>query len=187
MKSKVLLGLAGIGLMFTCGLMAADKDKPSAAVEARVTEVIKAKYSDVVIKGMAKESEDGLTFVGVQMTSKGTKMDVDVMEDGTLVGSEEEADVNTFPKPAAKALKKATKGMTIKSTEIARTYAKADPNDKTGTKAVTLAEPIVAYEMNVEKDGKKGEFAVDAKGKVLESPKWASGGEHSEHEKSDKD
>lgn len=179
---KILCALASVGLIGAAlpRALAADKEKPSADVEARVTQVIKAKYPDAAIRGMAKESEDGLSFIGVQMTSKGTKMDVDVMEDGTLVGSEEEADVKAFPKAAAKALKKATKGMTIKATEIAKTYAKADPNDKTGTKAIMLTEPIVAYEMDVEmdveKDGQKGEFAVDANGKFLETPKWAAAG-----------
>ncbi|HEX4646838.1 MAG TPA: hypothetical protein VH598_14640 [Verrucomicrobiae bacterium] len=179
---KILCALAGVGLISAAlpGVLAADKEKPSADVQARVTQVIKAKYPDATIGGMAKETEDGLSFIGVKLTSNGTKMDVDVMEDGTLVESEEQADIKTFPKPAATALKKATKGMKIKATEIARTYAKADPNNKTGTKAITLPEPIVAYEMDVEKDGKKGEFAVDANGKFLETPKWAAGGGKSE-------
>ena len=180
---KALWALAGAGIIGTTlplSALAADKEKPNAEVEARVRQVIEAKYPGATINGMAKESEDGLSFVGVQMTANGTKMDVDVMEDGTLVGSEAEADAKTFPKPAAKALTKATKGMTINATEIARTYAKADPSDKTGTKAITLANPTIAYEMDVEKDGQKGEFAVDATGKFLETPKWAAAGGKSE-------
>jgi hypothetical protein len=175
---NILCTLTSVGLMGAVlpSAWAADKEKPSTDVEARVTQVIKAAYPDVTITGMAKESEDGLSFIGVQMTSTGNKIDVDVMEDGTLVGSEEAAEIKAFPKAAAKALKKATKGMTIKANEIAKTYAKADPNDKTGTKAVKLAEPIVAYEMDVEKDGQKGEFAVDTNGKFLETPKWAAKG-----------
>lgn len=183
MKSqKIFCVLAAVGLIGAApsGAFAADKEKPSADVAARVTQVIKAKYPDAAIEVMGKEAEDGLSFIGVQMTAHGTKIDVDVMEDGTLVGSEQEAEVKSFPKPAAKALKKATKGMKIKTTEIATTYAKADPNDKTGTRAITLKEPIVAYEMDVEKDGHKGEFAVDADGKFLETPKWAAEGEKSE-------
>lgn len=76
--------------------------------------------------------------------------------------------------------------MTIKETEIATTYAKADPNDKSGLKAIKLAQQAIAYEMAVEKDGKKGEFAVDADGKFLETPKWAKEGGKSEG-KEDKD
>ena len=179
---KTLFALAALSLagVILPNAFAAEKEKPSADVEARVTQVINSTYPDAVIKSMGKENEDGLNFIGVSLTSKGKNMDVDVMEDGTLVGSEEEADVKTFPKPAAKALKKATKGLTIKATEIAKTYAKADPSDKSGTKAVKLAEPTTAYEMDVEKDGKKGEFAVDATGKFLETPNWAGGDEKSE-------
>ena len=86
-------------------------------------------------------------------------------------------------KPAAKKLKKLTKGMTVKAIEIAKTFAKADKNGK----VVKLAEPTIAYEADVEKDGKSGEFAVSADGKVLESPKWAEADdEKSEGKKSDK-
>ena len=93
------------------------------------------------------------------------------------------ADITTFPKAAAKALKKATKGMKIIDTEIAKTFAKAAKDDPTGTRAVKLAEPIIAYEADVEKDGKKGEFSVSADGTILESPKWANTGEKKSEEK----
>jgi len=162
------------------GAFAKDNEKPSAEVQAQVTQAIKAKYPDAAIIKMGNENEDGLNFVGVQLTAGGTKMDVDVTADGTLVGSEEDANIQTFPDAAAKALQTATKGLTVKDTEIAKTYAKADPNDKTGTKVIVLAEPTIAYEMDVEKDGQKGEFSVDANGTFLETPKWTS-----KHEKSE--
>jgi hypothetical protein len=175
-QTMIVCGLLGVGLVGALlpNALGAEKEKPSATVAARVTETIKSKFPDAVITQMGKESEDGLSFIGVDFTLNGAKVEADVMEDGTLVGTEVAGDINTFPKPAAKALKKATNGMTVKETEIATTYAKADPNDKTGMKAVTLAQPKIAYEMAVEKDGKKGEFAVDADGNILESPKWAS-------------
>ncbi len=179
---NILCALASLGLLGAVlpSVSAAEKEKPSPEVEARVTQTIKDKFPDAVITKMGKETEDGLTFIGVDFTSKGTKIEADVMADGTLVGSEEAGDLKVFPKAAAKALKKATKGMTIKETEIATTYAKADPNDKSGLKAIKLAQPTIAYEMVVEKDGNKGEFAVDADGKFLERPKWVKEGEKSE-------
>jgi hypothetical protein len=189
MKVKnILLALASLGLFGSVlpSVTAAEKEKPSADVEARVTQTIKANFPEVVITKMGTETEDGLTFIGVDFTSKGTKIEADVMADGLLVGSEAAGDLKTFPKAAVKALKKATKGMTIKETEIATTYAKADPNDKTGLKAIKLQQRIIAYEMVVEKDGHKGEFSVDADGKILESPKWAKQGGKSEG-KEDKD
>lgn len=176
MNLKVIMyALVGLGLAATVQqkALAAPKEKPSAEVEAKITVALKAAYPDVVIIEMGKETEDGLSFVGVTLTSKGNKMDADVTEDGTIVGTEETTDITTFPKPAAKALKTATKDMTVKSTEIAKTYAEADKNDKSGTKAVKLAQPTVAYEADVEKDGQKGEFAFSADGTILESPKWA--------------
>ncbi len=38
----------------------------------------------------------------------------------------------------------------------------------------------------MEKDGNKGEFAFDAQGKLLESPKWAKGGTGERGEKDEK-
>ena len=163
------LGLTGFAASTAT---AADKIKPSPAVEAKITETLKAAFPEVVIAGMVQEKEDGLTFFAVDFTSKGAKIDGDVTADGVLVGTEQAADIKTFPKAARKALKKATQGMKVVVTEIATTYAEADKNDKTGTKAIKLAKPTIAYDADVEQDGKSGEFAVNAEGTILESPKW---------------
>jgi hypothetical protein len=162
------LGLAGA----VSNANAADKVKPSAEVEAKITETLKATFPEVVIAGMAQETEDGLTFFAVDMTSKGEKIDADVTADGVLVGTEQVGDIATFPKPAADALKKASKGLKVVAFEIAKTYAVADKKDKTGTKAIKLKEPTTAYEADVEQIN-KGEFAITAGGKILESPAWA--------------
>jgi hypothetical protein len=177
------LGMAG-ALMQTA--LAGPKEKPSPEVEAKLTEVIKAAYPDVAVTSMGKETEDGLSFVEVKFTTKGSKLEADVTEEGTIVGTEEAADMKDFPKSARKALKKATKGMKIRGTEIARTFAKAVKDDPTHTKVEKLSEPIIAYEADVEKDGHKGEFAVSAEGAILESPKWAKAGEEKD-EKEEKE
>ncbi len=174
----VSLGLAGPVLT---GASAADKEKPSADVEAKVTQVLKATFPEVVITSMAKENEDGVDVIGVALTSKGNKMDADVTPDGTLYGTEQAGNLKTFPKPAAKALKKLTKGMKA-DFEIAKTYAKGEKDASGAMKVVKLSEPVIAYEADVEKDGKKGEFAVDASGKLLESPKWAKAGSEGKEE-----
>jgi hypothetical protein len=176
MKLKnIMLALAGLGLAGAVlpSALAAEKERPSAEVEAKVTQVIKAAYPEAVIGEMAKGNEDGIAVIAVKFTSKGAKMDADVTPDGIIVETEEAADVSTFPKPAAKALKKATKGMKVEAFEIAKTFAKSEKDASGVTRVAKLAEPIIAYEADVEKDGKKGEFAVNAEGKILESPKWA--------------
>jgi hypothetical protein len=49
----------------------------------------------------------------------------------------------------------------------------ADRNDSSGDKAAKWDQPTVAHEQAVTNAGKKkGSFAVDASGKILESPKW---------------
>lgn len=165
----VALGITGLAAPTT---NAADKVKPSPEVEAKITETLKAAFPEVVINGMAQETEDGLTFFAVDLTSKGEKIDADVTAAGILVGTEQSMELKDMPKPAAKALKKATKGMKVVAYEIAKTYAEADKNDKTGAVAVKLPQPTVAYDADVENDGKTGEFEVSAEGKILESPSW---------------
>jgi hypothetical protein len=146
--------------------------KPAIEVQTKVSQAIKEAFPDAVIGDMAKENEDGLDVIAVGFTSKGVKIDADVTPDGILVETEQAADIKTFPQPAADALKKATLGMKA-SFEIARTFAKAEKTASGSMKVTKLAKPVVAYEADVEKDGKKGEFAFDAEGKLLESPKWA--------------
>ncbi len=105
--------LAGLGLVggITSNGLAAEKEAPSPEVQAKVSQAIKDVFPDAVIGSMAKEREDGLDLIGVGFTSKGAEIDADVTPDGILVETEQAARLETFPKPAAKALKKATKGM----------------------------------------------------------------------------
>jgi hypothetical protein len=185
---NIVWALATLGLasVVSSNALAAEKEKPAAEVQAKVTQAIKDAFPEAVISNMAKEKEDGLDVIGVAFTSKGSKIDADVTPDGILVETEESADIKTFPRPAAKALKKATKGMKP-SFEIARTFAKSEKDASGAMKVTKLAEPIIAYEADVEKDGKKGEFAFDADGKLLESPKWAKAGSNEKGEKSEKE
>jgi hypothetical protein len=121
----------------------------------------------------------------VDFATKGVKIEATLTYDGTLIDTEEPGDLKTFPKAAAKALKKATKGMTVKEVEIARAFAKSAKDANGVTTATKLPEPTIAYEMDVEKNGQKGEFAVDADGKILESPKWGKAGEAKEEKDGD--
>ena len=179
-----ILGCLGVAGLITSNAPAAEKEKPSAEVQAKVTQAIKDAFPDALISSMVKEKEDGLDVIGVAFTSNGNKIDGDVTPDGILVETEQPADIKTFPKPAAKALKKATKGMKA-SFEIAKNFAKAEKDASGAMKVIKLAEPTTAYEADVEKDGQKGEFAFDAEGKLLESPKWAKAGSKEEKEEKD--
>jgi hypothetical protein len=185
---NIISALAGLGLtsLVSSNALAAEKEKPAPEVQAKVAQAIKDAFPDAIIGDMVKEKEDGLDVIGVAFTSKSNKIDADVTPEGILVGTEEAADIKTFPKPAAKALKKATKGMKA-SFEIAKTFAKSEKDASGGMKVTKLAVPTIAYEADVEKDGKKGEFAFDADGKLLESPKWAKAGSSEKGEKNEKE
>jgi hypothetical protein len=172
--NNVIVALTALGLAggLSSSTLAAEKEKPAPEVQEKVSKAIKDAFPDAVVSEMAKENENGLDIVEVKFTSKGSKIEADVTPDGTLVETEEAADITTFPEPAAKALNKATKEMKG-NYKIVRTFAKAEKDASGATKVTKLSEPKVAYEANVEKDGQKGEFVFDADGKLLESPKWA--------------
>ena len=177
-RALTIMGLAGVLASNASGAV---KEKPAPQVQEKVAKAIKEAFPDAVISEMAKETEDGLEVIGVLFTSQGNKIDADVTPDGILLETEQSADISAFPRPAAKALKKATKKM--KATfEIARTFAKAQKDASGAMRVAKLAEPTIAYEADVEQDGHKGEFAFDASGKLLESPKWAKGSSKSRGE-----
>ncbi len=186
-RINIISALAGLGLvsLLASNTVAAEKEKPAPEVQAKVARAIRDVFPDAVIGEMVKENEDGLDVIGVALMSKGNKIGADVTPDGILVETEEPGEIMSFPQPAAKALKKATRGMKA-SFEVAKTFAKSEKDSSGGMKVTKLAVPAIAYEADVEKDGKKGEFAFDAEGKLLESPKWAKAGSSEKSEKSEK-
>ena len=184
LRALVSLSLAGA---LSVNALAAPKETPAPEVQAKVALAVKAAFPDAVIKGdMATGKEDGLDVITVNFTANDVNVEGDVTPDGILVGTEEPGDIKTFPKLAAKALKKATKGMK-RSFEVARTFSKTEKDASGAVKAIKLATPTVAYEADVEKNGQKGEFAFDADGKLLESPKWAKAEAKEKGDKEDKD
>lgn len=183
-----VLGSVGIvGAILPNALAESKNEKPGAEAAAKITQALKAVYPDAVIGEMGKETEDGISFYEVGLTVKGTKMDADVTSDGTIIETEQEADMQTFPKAAADAIKKAAKGMKISGGELTTTYAKAVKDDTTGDiqtiRVVKLTAPTISYEVDVKKDGREGEIAASAEGTILESPKWAKTGKDKEEDK----
>jgi len=170
---------AGIACAFAISALADQTGKPTAEVGAKATQAVKEVFPDAQIGKIGTENEDGMNLVEVKFTVNGVKKEADVSMDGVLLEVEEKGEIAKLPESAAQALKKATQGMKAKY-EIATTYAKQQ-KDASGTMTVTkLAQPTVAYEADVKNGDKKGEFVVDANGKILESPKWAESSEKEE-------
>src|SRR5271157_4249188 len=95
---SALVGLGLVGGVLPLALAQSGKEgesgKPPPAVEATITQAIKAAYPDAVIKKMGKESEDGISFYEVKLTVNGNKMDADVTSDGTIIETEAAADIS---------------------------------------------------------------------------------------------
>ncbi len=176
---KLLRVFATISVLaFSCAFVAVSADKPDAATTTRITQAITTVHPGAKITNVGKETEDGIEFYEVAFDFNGKSLEGDVTAEGVLLNTEETAELRTFPAAAATALKKLTKGLKVKTTEISRKYARAEKDKSTGAVKVTkFPLPIVAYEAEVTKGGRSGEFAVSADGTVIERPKWAKGEE----------
>jgi hypothetical protein len=162
---------------FTCagiaGAKAESETKPAPDVEAKITAAVKAEYPGATIKKVKGETEDGISFYEAKFTSNGKKLEADVMADGTILETEERADIETFPSAAAQAIKAGSDGGKIHHAEISHKFADAKKDAISGSVKVTkLSTPVVTYEAELKKEGKKAEISVGADGTVLESPKW---------------
>src|ERR1700694_3344615 len=124
MKSKnAIYVLLAVGLTGVVLPNALAQDKPNAEAEAKLSQTLKARYAEVNITGIKKSKRTDIDLYGVEFTSQKKKMDADITGDGTIIETEEDGDIKTFPKPAAKALKKAIKGLKVDAIEINHKYA----------------------------------------------------------------
>ena len=99
-----------------------------------------------IVKGYAKETEDGLTFYEVETVAGGRTRDILIDTSGKLVEVEEQTDLDSVPSPVKAALQKSGKVLKVESVT------------RGGT---------VTYEAVVQSNGKKSEVKVDGGGRVL--------------------
>jgi hypothetical protein len=178
-SALVALGLVG-GVSPRALAASAKEDKsagPNPVVEATITNAVNAACPGAVIKKMARKTEEGVSFYEVKLAVNGIKMEADTTSDGTIIKTETAADMKTFPAAATAAITNAATGMEISKGELVTTFAQAVHDDSTGDTQVIhivkLPKSVVSYEVDVAKNGNKGELEVGADGTVLASPKWA--------------
>lgn len=149
---SVSLGVAGVWV--DDEILSLDQ-LPKAVVKA-----VKAKFPTGDLKEASKEKEDGKTKYEVTIQNGESKIDVDVTEDGTIIGYEKEIALKDLPKAVSEAVAiKHPKGL-AKRAEVV--YAVKDGKD-------TLAY----YEVTVDVEGKKIEIEVLADGKLKPGEKKA--------------
>ena len=111
-----------------------------------VQKAIETQTKGAEIKGFSMETEKGKTFYEAETRLNGHGRDLLFDKTGTLVEVEEETPIDSIPAPARNAIhKKAGDGKVLK------------------VEMVTSGSSI-SYEVEIEKNGKKSEFAVKSDG-----------------------
>src|SRR5258708_31973579 len=142
----VLTGLAVVG-----SAMAQEKKIERPDLPAAVEKTVAAQSKGAIIRGFSKEMEKGKTTYEVQMTVNGHTKDLEVDESGVVIEVEEQVALEALPTAARIGLQ-----------------AKAGKGRITKVESITKKDRLVAYEAQVDTDGKKSEVQVGADGKPLD-------------------
>lgn len=144
MQGHILAGaVIATGLAF-----AVDKPVKLSDVPPAVQKAIQEQAKGAVIKGLSVETEKGKTFYEAETMLNGHGRDLLFDKTGALVEVEEETTLDAIPVPAKSAIQTKAAGRKVLKVE-----------------AVTNGSSV-SYEAEIEKNGKKLEFAVKPDGTV---------------------
>ena len=118
---------------------------------AAVEKTVAAQSKGATIRGFSKEMEKGKTTYEVQMTVNGHTKDLAIDESGVVIEVEEQVALEALPTEARIGLQ-----------------ARAGKGRITKVESITKKDRLVAYEAQVDTDGKKSEVQVGADGKPLD-------------------
>ena len=125
---------------------AAEKPVKLSDLPPAVQKAIEAQTKGAEIKGFSTETEKGKTFYEAETRLNGRGRDLLFDKTGTLVELEEETALDAIPAPARSAIQK--KGADGKVLKV----------------EMVTSGSRVSYEAEIEKNGKKSEFAVKSDG-----------------------
>jgi len=131
--------------------MAQEKKIARPDLPAAVEKTVAAQSKGATIRGFSKEMEKGKTTYEVQMTVNGHTKDLEVDESGVVIEVEEQVALEALPAEARIGLQ-----------------ARAGKGRITKVESITKKDRLVAYEAQVDTDGKKSEVQVGADGKPLD-------------------
>jgi hypothetical protein len=150
MKTNYLIALAAGGLLLAGAASAQEKKIKRSDLPAAVEKTVAAQSAGATIRGFSTEKEKGQTLYEVEMTVNGHSKDLSIAADGSIVEIEEQVALDSLsPEVKAGLQAKAGKGKLVK------------------VESLTKKEKLVAYEAQVETNGKKSEVQVGPDGKPL--------------------
>jgi hypothetical protein len=151
MKTNYLAALAASGLLFAGTAAAQEKKIKRSDLPPAVEKTVVEQSAGATIRGFSTEKEKGQTLYEVEMTVNGHSKDISMTADGSIVEIEEQISLDSLsPEVKAGLQAKARKGKILK------------------VESLTKKDKLVAYEAQVETNGKKSEVQVGPDGKPLD-------------------
>lgn len=151
MKANLFVALAAGGLLLAGTASAQEKKIKRSDLPPAVEKTVAAESTGATIKGFSTEKEKGETFYEAEMMVNGHSKDVLIAADGTVVEVEEQVVLDSLSADVKAGLQtKAGKGKILK------------------VESLTKKGKLVAYEAQVDTNGKKSEVQAGPDGKSLD-------------------
>jgi hypothetical protein len=151
MKTNLFVAIAAGGLLLAGTVSAQEKKIKRSDLPPAVEKTVAAQSAGATIRGFSTEKEKGQTFYEAEMMVDGHSKDVLIAADGTIVEVEEQVAFDSLSADVKAGLQaKAAKGKILK------------------VESLTKKGKLVAYEAQVETNGKKSEVQVGPDGKPLD-------------------
>jgi hypothetical protein len=151
MNTKHLVALVAGALLLAGTTSAQEKKIKRSDLPPAVEKTVAAQSAGATIRGFSTEKEKGQILYEVEMTVNGHSKDISMAADGSIVEIEEQVALDSLsPEVKAGLQAKAGKGKILK------------------VESLTKKDKLVAYEAQVETNGKKSEVQVGPDGKPLD-------------------
>jgi len=151
MKVNLFVAMAASGLLLAGTAFAQEKKIKRSDLPPAVEKTVAAQSAGATIRGFSTEKEKGQTLYEVEMTVSGHSKDITIGADGSIVEIEEQVALDSLsPEVKAGLQAKAGKGKILK------------------VESLTKKDKLVAYEAQVDTNGKKSEVQVGPDGKTLD-------------------
>jgi uncharacterized membrane protein YkoI len=151
MKVNLFVAMAASGLLLAGSASAQEKKIKRSDLPPAVEKTVAAQSEGATIKGFSTEKEKGQTLYEVELTVNGHSKDISMAADGSIVEVEEQVVLDSLSADVKAGLQaKAGKGKILK------------------VESLTKKGKLVAYEAQVDTNGKKSEVQVSPEGKPLD-------------------
>jgi uncharacterized lipoprotein YajG len=150
MKANLFITIAASAFLLA-GTAAQEKRIKRSDLPPAVEQTVAAQSAGATVRGFSTEKEKGQLFYEAQLTVNGHTKDVLIAADGAIAEIEEEVVLDSLSTTVKAGLQtKAGKGKILK------------------VESITKKDKLVAYEAQIETNGKKSEIQVGPDGKPLD-------------------